>query len=83
MPYSLGMNHLLSKLLALISLLTFHVDMNALTQPERSSFGEELEDVHKKCLKASWFMRGCADVSSLCSAVQNYHRCTAHLQILY
>lgn len=26
----------------------------------------------------SWFMRGHADVTSLCSAVQNYHRCTVH-----
>lgn len=69
------MNHLLSKFLALITLLTFHVDTNTL------NFGEELEDVHRKGLKASWFLRGCADVTSLCSAVQNHH--TAHLQTLY
>lgn len=31
----------------------------------------------------SWFVRGHAGITSLCSAVQNYHRWTVHVQSLY
>lgn len=31
----------------------------------------------------SWLMRDCTGITSLCSAVQNYHRCTVHVQPFY